>query len=43
MKLIKILNQEIVHLYNPLLFLAMPLEAGAQELVISAHMGKQPP
>lgn len=30
MKLIKILNEEIVHLYNPLLFLTVSLEAGTQ-------------
>lgn len=30
MKLIKILNQKIVHLYNPLFFLTVFLEAGAQ-------------
>lgn len=42
MKLIKILNQEIVHLYNPVLFLMVSLEARVQ-LVISAYAGKQPP
>jgi len=42
MKLIKILNQETLHLCNPLLFLTVSLEAGAQ-LIVSAHTGNQLP